>query len=113
MTASDDGAVRVWNVETTEMITEFIGPPGGYWSVAFMPDGERLVVSDLTGAMRLISLTDGAELMAFEGTTSRTGHLAVSPDGSLLAAAGDGNAVGIWSTTPDNWSRRPWATRCP
>jgi WD40 repeat protein len=36
--------------------------------------------------------------MAFEGTTSRTGRPAVSPDGSLVAAPGEGNAVGIWST---------------
>ena len=103
VTASDDGSVRVWSRRvTSRLLSEFIGPPGGYWSLAFMPDGRSLVVSDLTGAIRQIDVATGSEILAYSGATTRTGRLAVSPDGALVAAASDGSSVGIWSTATRN-----------
>jgi WD40 repeat protein len=97
VTASDDGAVRVWQVADAELLAEYVGPPGGYWSLGFVPDGNSLVVSDLTGTLHRIDVMTGAELVTFEGTTTRTGRFDVSPDGAYVAGASDGNAVGVWS----------------
>jgi WD40 repeat protein len=97
VTASDDGAVRVWQVDDAALLAEFVGPPGGYWSLDFVPDGNSLVVADLTGTLHRIDLMTGAELLTFAGTTTRTGRFDVSPDGAYVAGASDGNSVGIWS----------------
>lgn len=57
-----------------------------------------MVAADLTGAIAVIEIDGGEQLVSFEGASTRTSTLATSADGSLVAAPTSGGGVAIWST---------------
>ena len=66
---------------------------GGYWGLAFMPDGTSLVTVGATGQVALVSLADGAEGRIFDETASWSSGIALSDDGSLLVTGGKGSQM--------------------
>jgi cytochrome c len=88
--------VREWSTDDFELVSEHVAPPGGFWSVAYLPDG-RLLTSDVTGAVATFDLRDGSTGEVFAGDKTRESGIAVSSDGSLAAAAADGDLVRVWS----------------
>ncbi|KAG0054736.1 wD repeat domain [Linnemannia elongata] len=64
-------------------------------SVAFSPDGRRLVSGEWKGAVRLWDSTSGEELLVMKGHTDLVRSLAYSPCGNRIASAG-GKTVRLW-----------------
>lgn len=108
-TASDDKTVRLWNPEDgalRHVLRLPIGPreEGELYAVALTPDGKRAFAAGFTGfawdrsfAIYLFDL----ERMVFRGRLpglpAPVNHLAVSPDGTRLAAGLGGNAgIRVW-----------------
>lgn len=114
VSASTDKTVRVWDVETLESVATV---PGGYtaktWAVAVSPDGALLATGDGGGDLMIFALSSEVTpaqagtkvsnyeekplqkpLRAVRGLQGVYG-LAFSPDGKLLASAGDD---GVFST---------------
>ena len=89
----NDGTVRLWdiakkeNITTLEMFTAT--------AVAFSPDG-KIVASGARGAhrIRLWDVATGENIAVIEGTGG-VNSIAFSPDGRMLASAGD-NTVRLW-----------------
>src|SRR5262249_7599197 len=72
------------------------GDRRGVWSVAFSPDGARVVTGSESGAVKLWTAT-GTLLHALAGHTQRVLGTEFSPDGSLLATASFDRTARIWS----------------
>ncbi len=97
----DDGAIRVWNLATSEMQTE-IGPPGpkppAVKHVALAAaGGRRLIVAAWgDGSLGVFDLQDGASLGRAAG--ERTRALCVVPETSddLLVTGTDGFSLQVW-----------------
>jgi WD40 repeat protein/class 3 adenylate cyclase/energy-coupling factor transporter ATP-binding protein EcfA2 len=88
-------AASVWDLNTGSVVTTFrpFGEPGsgGVTSAAVHPDGSKVAVRVIADEPRVsIVGLDGSTLaeFAFEPPATSAGHLAFSPDGSLLAAGG-------------------------
>jgi WD40 repeat protein len=92
VTASEDGTARVWDASPTELAEPltFLGSPT---RALFTPDGRFVFASAAKGRARLLDAETGAVVRFFE--TVETSTSAISPDGSLVATAGDGELL-LW-----------------
>jgi WD40 repeat protein len=93
LSASWDGALRYWNLETGELIRQMAGHADGINSVALSPDGKSALTGGRDRTMRLWELETGKELRAFKGFPDLVWDVAFSPDGKkALAGCNDGIA---------------------
>lgn len=98
VTSGDDSTMRVWDLQSKDLIAEHQVTMGGYWSMVFMPDGASLVVSDLVGNVSVVDAVSGVTTMTFDGLKQRRSAIAISPDGRLVAAGAADSVVRLWSS---------------
>ena len=98
--AGDDRTVRVWDVTTGEWIRTLVGHTSPVRTVAFSPDGRRLVSGELDGTVRVWDATTGQEVpfSPLKGHY-RIRSVAYSPDGRWLASAAVDSIVRVWDAT--------------
>ncbi len=65
-------------------------------SVAFSPDGKRLVSGSWDKTVKIWDVATGKELLMFEGHEHRVTSVAFSPDSKRVASGGYGKTVKIW-----------------
>lgn len=101
VTAAYDGSVRVWDVQTGEMLQRFFLPRGATISnllrgLAMAPDGQRIAVTgyNMRRAIVILSLQTGRIERVITGTENSS-ILAWSPDGRFLAAGKPGAQQGV------------------
>jgi WD40 repeat protein/serine/threonine protein kinase len=100
-TASLDGTVRLWEIETGRPYVEPLRHESRVWSVAFSPDG-KLLASGTDSTAHLWEVSSGRPhglpLETDEsGSEERRTKVVFSPDGKLLATL-EGATVGLWET---------------
>ena len=109
VTVSEDKTIRIWDVLTGEPLRTIRLPigHGSYgmrYVAALFRDGKRLAVGGYglddageTGAIYVVSLTNGQVLHKFTGHTDVVYALACSPDGTRLASAGGDHSIRLWN----------------
>ncbi|MBI3864184.1 MAG: protein kinase [Planctomycetia bacterium] len=87
--------IRIWDLKTYE---EGVPAPPAVLSFAASPDGRWLALGMRSGLVDLWDLATGEKQAALQGTARRVGEIAFSPDGLLLATAGDSgdSPVRVW-----------------
>jgi WD40 repeat protein len=91
--ASEDGYVWIWDAKTQQLKKSFKGFMQGAHSVAFSPDGRRLVAGGARDdAVRLWDTETWEPLLTLEGEGSQFKGLQFSSDNRHLLGA---NAVGL------------------
>jgi WD40 repeat protein/serine/threonine protein kinase len=68
-------------------------------SVAFSPDGKRLVSGSFDKTVKVWDLTTGQATLTLKGHTNGVTSVAFSPDGKRLASASHDNTVKVWDAT--------------
>ncbi len=92
---SGDGAVKL--VRLGDLMR-----PNVFWqgervrSVAFLPDGKRIVAADATGFLQVWDLETGKSQKLDQPGGLPLTTLAVQPGGKLIAVAGGGPVVALW-----------------
>lgn len=106
LAAAGDKEVRIWDVESGELVTTLRGQRqrnacGNCYTVAFSPDGRELLVGvDDYGDQGSIRVYDTNNLGEIKGLAA--GHqvpvrkLAFSHDGAFLASAGENGRILLW-----------------
>lgn len=95
-TGSDDGTAKVWDVATGALVGTY-GP--SRWPITgarLTNDGKRLITLRSGGSARMWDVDTGKPVRAYPRGELSPRHLALSPDGRMLAQVGDG--YGIWAT---------------
>lgn len=92
-----EGAVRLWDVASGKSTGELVRRGPVVRSVAFSPDGSRVVVGDNSGKVRVFDSVFGKELAAWAAHGTAVWGIAFFPDGGRFATAGyDDATVCIW-----------------
>lgn len=92
------GTLRLWDVAKGEEIRAFNGHTAPITSVAFSPDGKKILTSSFDRTLRLWDTEKGKELKRFEGHTDGIEAAAFTPDGNriLSCAVGKDPTIRIW-----------------
>ena len=88
--AVEDGAVRLWSYEDAIEIARLAGHRDWVLSVAFSPDGSRLVSGGSDQTVRVWDVESNDELLLFNTHGHRVTAVAWSPDGTTIASANEG-----------------------
>ena len=82
ITASGDGLLKLWDVESGREVRSFPGHAGTVYAVSLSNDGQRMLSGSLDGTARLWDLATSAELAYFDNAGSRIYSVALLADGS-------------------------------
>jgi WD40 repeat protein len=96
--ASEDKTIRIWNVQKREEIYKLEGAPSGVLSIAFHPNGRRIVSVGKDRMVRLWDIVTRQEILEFEDNIGVLNAVAFSADGQHLAGAGQG-VVRVWQAS--------------
>ncbi len=90
---AEDGSVEVWSLAAGRLERTMAGHSGRVRSLAFTPDGRRLLTADRS-SVALWDVASGEQ--ATVPNLTGAAPAALSPDGKLVAAAQPDGTVGVW-----------------
>lgn len=97
VTASSDGSLKLWDVETSAMLRTF-QTKSPVRSVKVMPDGRRVLAGYQNGDIVLWDLGTGEQVFTLAGDKNTVDALAIAPDG-VRAYSGSsvaGSQLAVW-----------------
>ncbi len=95
--ASRDGTIKIWEVQTGDLLRTLVGHEGQVESVAFSPDGETLASCGQDLIIRFWNVKTGEPLQSLEGHELYVASVAFSPDGKVLASGSEDASVQLWN----------------
>jgi WD40 repeat protein len=104
-TISAKGEVVLWDARTGERVVAIPAPDKRTFSLAFGPDGRRLLIGG-AGAIYCYAIPGAAKEGEMKGHAVAVACLRVSPDGKLLASTGGDGHLRLWSTKDWSEARR-------
>lgn len=96
LSASEDKTLRLWNLETGEILRVFEGHTAGVRGIAILREGQYALSTSVDKTLRLWDLDTGETLRVFEGHTSGVRDVAVLPDETRILSASDDKTLRLW-----------------
>ncbi len=98
LSGSDDNTIKLWDVNTGEVIRSFEGHTDDVESAVFSPDGQYVLSGSDDNTIKLWDVNTGELIHFFEGYTNSVNSVAFSPDGHYVLS---GNPD--WDDTMKLW----------
>jgi WD40 repeat protein len=99
--------VDVWEMASGRRKFQLVGHSHWVHSVAFSPDGTRLVSASVDQTAKIWDMTTGFEVLTLRGSKGVINVVAFSPDGQLLATGGEDGTVRLWDALPTSPAGSP------
>lgn len=108
-----EGRLRAWELRETKegweaVPLEWTGPSTGLVLAVLSPNDNMLAVADNSGKVLLMDAISGQPLQEVRVTDAerrdRASALAISPNGTMLAAGSQEGVIGLWAI--DEWGRK-------
>lgn len=96
LTASRDGAARIWNVADGQRVGEPLRHRAGLRSASFSRDGALIVTASDDETARLWDVETGTEIAILGGHTAAVRSASFSPAGSRIVTASSDNTARLW-----------------
>ena len=106
-----DTTIRLWDVESAQLIRQFDGHRTWVGSLAFLPDGKTLASAANDQTVRLWDVESGRLLRTLLGHTDAVMALVVLPDGKGLVSGDDEGTIRIWDLSDQPPAPVPVAVR--
>ncbi len=97
VTGSDDGTVRLWDVESKKSLAVFKGHIGPVKAVAFSPDGKRIASGGGDTTVRVWDIASNKELGKFSRHTDSVICVSFTDDGSHTISGSRDSAIQFWN----------------
>jgi WD40 repeat protein len=95
-TPQSSGEIKVWNVQSHQLIRIIEGHRDCIYSIAWSPDRKLIASSSYDKSIRLWDLSTGKEMLNLQDHVDAVFSVAFSPDGKHLASAAQDKTVKIW-----------------
>jgi WD40 repeat protein len=92
--------VRIWDVESGQLIATLPGQPAQIGALVFSPDGASVATGGFDGSVRVFDVDSETQSLVLHAPDA-VRSVAFSPDGSLLASV-DGITVRVWARDIDD-----------
>jgi WD40 repeat protein len=96
VSASWDGTLRVWDLETGKELHILRGHSGMVNTVAITPDGGRAISGSRDKTLKVWNIETGMMLGTLQGHSAYITAAAVTPDGQWVVSASCDNTLKVW-----------------
>lgn len=91
-----DDTIKVWNLQTGELLGTLFGHLNAVNAVAITPDNLKLASCSDDGNIKIWDLPKGQLLATLVGHLRDITSVAISPDGKLLASGSEDRTIKLW-----------------
>jgi len=99
VTGSEDQTAKVWEATTGRELLTLKGHSARIWSVAFSPDGQRIVSGSGDRTAQVWDGTTGQKLATLTGHVDQVRSVAISPDGRRIVTGSADQTLRVWEAT--------------
>ncbi|UVT17201.1 MAG: WD40 repeat domain-containing protein [Nitrospira sp.] len=96
----NEDPIRIWDVETGEIVKEFVGHRGAVRSVTFADRGQTLVSGSYDRTVRIWDFERTDNIVTLTAHHDLINSIAVTQDGTSLVSGGDSGDISIWKQKP-------------
>ena len=90
-----EDVINLWDINSGRQIRK-ITLLSGARSIAFHPEGKRIISGDASGNLQTCDLDSGKALSSFKAHEKGVARIAFAPDGKTFATASDDATVRVW-----------------
>jgi WD40 repeat protein len=94
---SEEGKLKVWNAQTSELLQSFIAHTAKIQGFDFTPDGTLLASSSEDASIKLWRVNDWSLQSTLNGHRGGVYQIAFSPDGRFLLTGSDDKTARLWN----------------
>ncbi len=95
---SNDKTVKIWDLESRELIQTLHGPTEDIYDVAFSPDSRLVAAASADKSIRIYDIQEEKLVHILKGHRGVVRKVDFSPNGAFLVSASEDNALILWET---------------
>ena len=92
----EDYTVRIWNIDSGQLVYTLIGHSQQVVCVVFSPDGQILASGSADKTIKLWDVKTGQELRTLKGHSNGIASVAMTSDGQILASGSADKTIKLW-----------------
>ncbi|RUT09879.1 hypothetical protein DSM106972_003740 [Dulcicalothrix desertica PCC 7102] len=97
ISGSSDNTLKVWNLETGEVIFNLLGHTAPVTAVAVTFDGRRVISGSYDKTLKVWDLETGEEKLTFDGHRSRISSIRISRKSQQVVSAEEDKIINVWN----------------